>query len=45
MVPADPSLTQRRTVGVESLTELALDLRWSWNHSGDELWAQLAASA
>jgi starch phosphorylase len=27
--------------GVESLTELALDLRWSWNHSADELWAQL----
>jgi starch phosphorylase len=27
--------------GIESLTELALDLRWAWNHSADELWAQL----
>src|SRR5215475_14676990 len=24
-----------------ALTELALDLRWSWNHSTDELWGQL----
>ncbi|MCC6958038.1 MAG: alpha-glucan family phosphorylase [Anaerolineales bacterium] len=24
-----------------SLAELALDLRWSWNHSADELWQQL----
>ncbi len=31
-------------VGFESpghLLELALDLRWSWNHSADELWGQL----
>jgi len=27
--------------GVGSLTELALDLRWSWNHSADEIWARL----
>ena len=27
--------------GVDSLTELALDLRWSWNHAADELWRQL----
>ncbi len=27
--------------GVESLTELALDLHWAWNHTADELWAQL----
>jgi len=26
---------------VGPLTELALDLRWSWNHSADQLWAQL----
>ena len=26
---------------VDSLRELALDLRWSWNHSADELWSQL----
>jgi starch phosphorylase len=25
----------------DSLTELALDLRWSWNHSADQLWSQL----
>ena len=27
--------------GVDSLAELALDLRWSWNHSADEVWQQL----
>jgi starch phosphorylase len=27
--------------GVESLAELALDMRWSWNHATDELWRQL----
>ena len=27
--------------GLDSLTELALDLRWSWNHAADELWQQL----
>jgi hypothetical protein len=24
--------------GFDSLAELALDLRWSWNHAADELW-------
>jgi starch phosphorylase len=24
--------------GLEALTELALDLRWTWSHAGDELW-------
>jgi glycogen phosphorylase len=33
-----PSAT---VASVESLRELALDLRWSWNHSADEIWAQL----
>src|SRR6267378_4320424 len=28
-------------IGIEALTELALNLRWSWNHTTDELWAQL----
>ena len=28
-------------ISVEALTELALDLRWSWNHSTDELWAEM----
>ncbi len=27
--------------GFESLTELALDLRWSWNHATDQLWRRL----
>ncbi len=29
--------------GMATLTELALDLRWSWNHTADELWQQLDA--
>lgn len=29
--------------GLEGLTELALDLRWTWNHAVDALWAQLDA--
>src|SRR5512136_3097787 len=24
--------------GLEGLAELALDLRWSWNHAADRLW-------
>lgn len=31
---SDPSVT-------DALTELALNLRWSWNHSADELWNHL----
>ena len=27
--------------GFRLLAELALDLRWAWNHSGDELWRRL----
>ncbi|ULA70052.1 MAG: Glycogen phosphorylase [Nitrospira sp.] len=27
--------------GFDSLAELALDLRWSWNHVTDDLWRQL----
>ena len=27
--------------GFDSLAELALDLRWSWNHCTDEVWRQL----
>jgi starch phosphorylase len=27
--------------GFDSLAELALDMRWSWNHSADEIWRQL----
>ena len=27
--------------GIDSLAELALNLRWSWNHATDEIWQQL----
>src|SRR5438094_9222151 len=27
--------------GFDSLAELALDLRWSWNHATDNAWRQL----
>ena len=27
--------------GYDSLAELALDLRWSWNHATDDVWRQL----
>jgi starch phosphorylase len=27
--------------GFDSLAELALDMRWSWNHEADEVWRQL----
>ena len=27
--------------GFDSLAELALDVRWSWNHEADEVWQQL----
>jgi starch phosphorylase len=27
--------------GFDSLAELALDVRWSWNHAADEVWRQL----
>ena len=28
-------------VGIEPLLELALDIRWSWNHAADGVWMQL----
>ncbi len=30
---------------LEELHELALDLRWTWNRAGDELWRSLSAEA
>lgn len=27
--------------GIETLTELALDIQWSWNHVADKLWQEL----
>ncbi len=28
--------------GFEGITELALDLHWSWNHAADRVWCQIA---
>jgi starch phosphorylase len=28
--------------GIDSLAELALDMRWSWNHATDQVWRELA---
>jgi starch phosphorylase len=33
--------TEAFPTGIEALTELAMDLRWSWCHSSDELWKRL----
>jgi starch phosphorylase len=35
------SLLPREIAGFDSLAELALNLRWSWNHATDEVWRQL----
>lgn len=34
-------MSRTQDIGIEALTELALNLRWSWNGSTDELWAWL----
>jgi starch phosphorylase len=41
--PGSPSPPAPPT-GRAALTELAMDLRWTWNHSGDELWRRLDPS-
>jgi glycogen phosphorylase len=38
--PKEPPLSMD-VEGFDSLTELALDLRLSWNHATDQLWRQL----
>lgn len=35
------SLLPLDIAGFESLAELALDMRWSWNHAADEVWQQI----
>jgi starch phosphorylase len=35
------SLLPTEIVGFDSLAELALDMRWSWNHATDGVWRQL----
>ena len=41
--PAYTSTTEP-VEGFDSLAELALDLRWSWNHATDKVWRQLDAA-
>jgi glycogen phosphorylase len=38
--PKEPPLSMD-VEGFDSLTELALDLRLSWNHATEQLWRQL----
>ena len=35
------SLLPQELEGFDSLAELALDMRWSWNHATDEVWRHL----
>jgi starch phosphorylase len=35
------SLLPTDVKGFDSLAELALDMRWSWNHSADEVWRRI----
>lgn len=35
------SLLPTEVAGFNSLAELALDMRWSWNHATDNIWRQL----
>jgi glycogen phosphorylase len=35
------NLLPTETEGFDSLAELALDMRWSWNHAADDVWRQL----
>lgn len=35
------SLLPLDITGFETLAELALDMRWSWNHAADEIWRQI----
>ena len=37
------SLLPTKVEGFDSLAELALDMRWSWNHAADDVWRQLDA--
>jgi Protein of unknown function (DUF3417) len=40
---SNPVYTRRpaETLGSDALAELALDLRWSFNHAADTIWQQL----
>ncbi len=34
-------MSRNHEIDTTALRELALDLRWTWDHSTDELWTQL----
>ena len=36
-----PAPSQGLPKGIDALTELAMDLRWTWCHFSDELWRRL----
>jgi starch phosphorylase len=40
-VQPDSSEPPAKIEGFDSLAELALDMRWSWNHATDEVWRRL----
>ena len=42
-MPALP--TRDFPAGLEPLSELALDLRWTWSHEADALWERVDAEA
>lgn len=35
------SFSPNEIVGFDALSELALDMRWSWDHSADEIWREI----
>ena len=41
MKKTPPPTAPSAQAGLEALTDLAMDLRWSWNHSADALWKRL----
>ena len=40
-MPKKEASGTKTNTGSDALTELALDLRWSWHHGADELWSEL----
>jgi glycogen phosphorylase len=38
---SNPLFTNRPSESPDALAEMALDLRWSWNHSTDKVWERL----
>ncbi len=41
MSDANPVITWPNVEGMDALAELALNLRWSWNHASDDIWQSL----